>query len=123
MPTSRTLSMSVAVSIRWRLTPDSGTVMVNQPLSVALLRTKVALRGQLAARSCLASELMLKVLSRCAGARYADRRSTHCGINGGWRWDVARTHRYSCGQLWRIKPGVYRGQTDLLTWSVTIWPT
>ncbi len=78
MPTSRTLSMSVAVSIRWRLTPDSKTVLVNQPLSVALLRTKVALPGQLAARSCLASELMLKVLSRCAGARYADRRSTHC---------------------------------------------
>jgi len=78
MPTSRTLSMSVAVSMRWRLTADSKTVMVNQPLSVALLRTKVALPGQLAARSCLASELMLKVLSRCAGARYADRRSTHC---------------------------------------------
>ena len=55
MPTSRTLSMSVAVSIRWRLMPDSGTVIVNQPLSVALLRTKVALLGQLAARSMLDS--------------------------------------------------------------------
>ncbi len=58
--------------------------MVNQPLSAALLRTKVALWGQLAARSSSESELTINLLSQCAGARQQLPRSTALGgIDGG----------------------------------------
>jgi len=70
--------------------------MVNQSLSVALLRTKVALSGHLAARSILEFGLTLNVLSQCAGARQQSPRSSALGgIDGGWRWDAARRRYYS----------------------------